>query len=450
MKNKLIIRLLVLSIIGLGMYACESETANDPVDSDFSQIKTNNWQANIGVEYRTQGILAETNGLYYLTSSVSDLESDDIIPEDNNINISFASGVVPMFEPENYIGREVRLTGTLVENTNQSIIKAANVLGNVSLATLQVNEIIDIEILNPTPLIPIPELFDVCQNHPGLCASQTPDEYKFALIYSGGVNQRSAYPRYWNDVTLMYQILRDHGYPPQNIRVVYKGGVEDSPDAAPVHYAATAAGFNAAIEYLKDRMHAQSKFFLMMNNHGGGSFIPSDPNGIAGGVLDTDGDEIRAGRLTDNIDEQYYFYEDHTTRLTDDFLAQKLDELSFYDMIAVVKPCYSGGVIWDFQGENRVILTSGTEDEVTWSHRSNMFGEQTYHFFSAILQEDVLTGTPVMSDIDGDGRVSMYEAQKYIIENDTRPESPQYEDDNDGVGVDLGSPTGLGSYMFLD
>lgn len=450
MKNRLIIQLCILFIIGLGIYSCETETSNDPVDSNFSQIKTDNWQSNIGVEYKVQGILSETNGLYYLVSSASDLESDNIIPENNNINISFTGETIQILEPEDYIGRQVSLIGTLIENTHPSIVEAANVLGNISLATLQINQIIDIEILNPTPLIPIPELFDICQNFPGICTPQTPDEYKFALIYSGGVNQRAAYPRYWNDVTLMYQILRDQGYPAANIRVVYKDGIEDSPDAAPVHYAATAAGFDAAIEYLKDRMHEQSKFFLMMNNHGGGSFLPSSPSGIAGGVLDSNGDESRVGRTSDNIDEQYYFYEDHSTRLTDDLIAQKLDELSFYEMIAVVKPCFSGGVIWDFRGENRVILTSGTEDEITWSHTSGLFGEQTYHFFSAILERDVLSGTPVLSDINGDGRVSMYEAQKYIIENDARNESPQYEDDNDGIGVDLGSPTGLGSYMFLD
>lgn len=450
MKNRIIIYLLALSSLLLIIYSCEKETNNNPIESNFSQIKTSNWESNIGVEYKVQGILTETNGLYYLTSSTLDIESDNIIPESNNINVTFGNGLATTFESENYIGRQVDLTGVLVKNTHPSIVGAANVLGDISLATLEVNELIDIEILNPTPLIPIPELFNICQNFPGICTPQTPDNYKFALIYSGGVNQRFAYPRYWNDVTLMYQILRNHGYPAENIRVVYKDGIEDSPDAAPVHYAATAEGFDAAIEYLKERMDPQAKFFLMMNNHGGGAFLPSDPSQISGGVTDTNGDEIRDGRATDNIDEQYYFYESHSTRLTDDLIAQKLDELSFYNMIGVIKPCYSGGVIWDFKGENRVILTSGTEDEVTWSHRSNMFGEQTYHFFSAILQEDVLSGTPVLSDINGDGRVSMYEAQKYIIENDTRPESPQYEDDNDGVGLSLGSPDGVGSYTFID
>ena len=68
--------------------------------------------------------------------------------------------------------------------------------------------------LDPAPLLlQYPDIF---------LMPYDPDEEKYAILYSGGINEEKAYYRYWNDIIYMKFILEMHGYDPANIYVVYK------------------------------------------------------------------------------------------------------------------------------------------------------------------------------------------------------------------------------------
>ncbi|WP_286852656.1 hypothetical protein [Xanthomarina sp.] len=440
---------LFMVLIGIIIFSCDtddtpSEENNPPGEiTGYSNIKNTQWRDNIGQEFEVEGILVEENGIAKLLIDKNDYYIDGLINEINYIYIDKVSSLDNSLNFAEYFGKKVKIKGTCEENEDNTIQVSSQLIGDISLATIVISDLTNIQIINPNIIIQRPPIISICQIYPQICEFPVFQNNKTALLYSGGINSSYAYKRYWNDLKLMYTILRDKGYPENKIRVVYKNGVgEDS--EIPVHYAANQTGLDEAFSYLNEYTNSATKFFLMMNNHGGGKDNFGRPST---GVFDADGDDNR-GSISDNTDEQYFYY-NSSTALTDDYLATKINELGFGSMIAVVKPCYSGGVIWDFRGPNRVIMTSGTEFQVTYSHTSGLYGEFTYHFFAAVTGQDPITGATVNADLNSDGQVSMYEAQKYILANDARPEQPQYEDDNDGVGTSSPSASGFGATTFL-
>ncbi|QRM89438.1 hypothetical protein FG167_09365 [Lacinutrix sp. WUR7] len=446
--KKLKFLFLLLLALSFSCVTDDNESENQEQEQEivgYSNIKKDSWRNQIGQEFEVEGILIVENQAAKLLVSQNDYYVDGLIDERNYIHINMDSDLENELNLNEYYGKKVKITGTLEVSNNESYLSTSQILGDISLATLLINNLSGIQILSPTVFISRPEFYNVCIRYPQLCEFDFSQENKTALIYSGGINDGYAYMRYWNDVKFMYSILLDKGYPEDNIRVVYKNGIGEDSDI-PVHYAANQTGLNNAFSYLGNRMNSNTKFFLMMNNHGGGNdtYNPSYGNS---GVIDSNGDDNRAG-INDNVDEQFFYY-NSSTALTDDFLASKINALPMNSMIAVVKPCYSGGVIWDFKGPNRVIMTSGTEFQVTYSHTSGMFGEFTYHFFAAVTGKDPITGNTVNADLNADGKISMYEAQVYILANDARNEQPQYEDDNDGVGTSSPSASGVGASTFL-
>ncbi|UCG07357.1 MAG: hypothetical protein JSV83_01500 [Desulfobacterales bacterium] len=117
-----------------------------------------------------------------------------------------------------------------------------------------------------------------------------PDRY--AILFSGGINNWSNHGRYWNDLKFMYKTLvNTYGYPPENIAVLYAdGNAEDN--EMPVHYSGTQADLETAFELLKGVTDNSDTVFLFTTNHGGG-FWENDPDGYYsyGGQHDANGDE---------------------------------------------------------------------------------------------------------------------------------------------------------------
>ena len=419
----------------------------DPKTASYSKIKNDNWRDNIGNEYEVEGILIVVNNVAKLIINKDDYYVDGLIAEENYINIEVNKDLLGKINLSENFGKKVKIKGVLEASTIYGYQATAKLIGDLSLATIIIKEYSGFQIIDLNIIIKQPPYFSLCLRYPALCKIQNFKLNKTALIYSGGVNAGNAHLRYWNDVKMMYQILLSKGYSEDKIRVVYKNGTGEDGDV-PVHYAANQAGLDNAFAYLGDRMNSNTKFFLMMNNHGGGKDTYSSGNRYGNsGINDANGDENRAG-INDNTDEQFYYY-NSSTALTDDYLASKINALEMGSMIAVVKPCFSGGVIWDFKGPNRVIMTSGTEFQVTWSHDSGQFGEFTYHFFAAVTGSDPITGNAINADLNADGNVSMYEAQMYILANDARDEQPQYEDNNDGVGTSSPNASGFGASTYL-
>ncbi|HQV77447.1 MAG TPA: hypothetical protein PLJ42_03670 [Chitinophagales bacterium] len=439
MKNKLklgITCLITFISLLLMITSCKKEA---PIkNKNYADIKSVNWEDRIGEEFEVEGfIISEGNTKPIITSEPENYLFDGLYPESEYLHLELQS---PNDNLNSFHGKKVRIKGILEKNTDVSILGTAAKFGNSSLATLKLSSS-SAQIIDSVSYFVTPTRVSFCDRYPLVCSlAITPIGIKCAILYSGGINSSKAYWRYWNDLKFMYRILISKGYDPANIRVVYKNGSGEDGEI-PVHYAANPTGFDGAISYMKAKLNSQSKLFLMFNNHGGG-FETSTGNNY--GVLDANIDEPEASNKTD---EDYCFY-GVSQPFLDDSIAAKINRLPFYELIAIVKPCFSGGLIWDLRGSNRVIITSGTEYQVTYSHASGNFGEMTYRFFSAIngMTPD---GVAVDADSNNDGKVSMQEAYIFVRDNDARPEQPQFGNSSSGTPTTTPSASSYGSNVYL-
>ncbi len=253
-----------------------------------------------------------------------------------------------------------------------------------------------------------------------------PIAQKYAVLYSGGWLAEKAYYRYWNDLVYMYYILQLHGYPADNIYVVYKDGVgEDA--STPVDYPATQVAMETVFQELNQTLTSRDSLFFYTTNHGGTSGLATYwPNG---------GDEF----------------------LNETEVAGWLDSITCHHMIILMQQCFSGDFIPEISAPNRVILTACSFGESSFGcDTEGQWDEFSYHFMSAILGTQLPgnIGDAWADFIVEDGKISMREAFLYAILHDSWSETPRYDDDGDGVGlwdgqVFFGSGPFYGDNIFL-
>lgn len=207
---------------------------------------------------------------------------------------------------------------------------------------------------------------------------------RFALLYSGGNIESEAHARFWNDLKFMYKTLvNKRRIDPKNIIVIYKDGFQEAHDTLykteiPVHFRAATTAIDSAIALLKSKIDTltNAELFVYMTNHGGQS-------------TDTDNDE-----LGDRIDETIFLYDlvdDQLAAEADDTWRNRLKDLPYKRLIAVIEPCYGGGLLRDLGTMNasnaakeHIIITSTTEDKVSYGEIPAGFDIFSYFFTSAL------------------------------------------------------------------
>lgn len=295
--------------------------------------------------------------------------------------------------------------------------------------------------------------------------------HRFAVLFSGGINAANNHIRYWNDLKFIYSTLVNTcGFPTGNIVVLHADGNARDTDM-PVDYSATQTNLETVFDLLEDETAAQDLIFMFFTNHGGG-FYKTDPYGIytRGGQLDTDGDEGTEtiyesdynldlngnGVKTDQVawDEVVYSW---GSSILDDSFDALFEDLEFDKMVIVMEQCFSSGLILDMarSGGNKVIMSAAGQYEPSEAMPPFPYDydEFSYHFTCAINGADP-DGNTVNADSDNDGKISMVEAFNYARTNDTRTETPWYEDSGDGIPHSGSMPSGgdgsLGDSTFLD
>jgi hypothetical protein len=276
-----------------------------------------------------------------------------------------------------------------------------------------------------------------------------PAHFKYAVLISGGYNQLFAYPRYWNNMKYMYSILvGSYRYSPDNIYVIYKDGIGEDTDM-PVNYSATVSNVATVFSLLAAKMTERDTLFVFTTNHGGGFNTTGNYGDRNNGLVDVDGDEPEAGYSeaaygedfnkdgdkldTVKIDEVLNLYYEQS--LSDDDLADMLDNIVCRQMIIVMGQCFSGGFIHDLSAPGRIILTACSEEEVAWAENTKLYSEFAHLIMKAV------NGVDWSADANGDKNISVAEAFNYACQKDTQPETPQYDDNGDGVGHTKPLPT---------
>jgi len=378
----------------------------------IAEFKGDDWRQNIGMEVTLEAYLALEPELclYY---DLNDRLKNAKVEEDRYLRVSTPSGVgLPL--GEQFHGAKVSITGIVREDPADEAELIGEWAGDEYLAML---EVLATPIIIEESEVEFPSFVSLCALHPDWCTPMPiGNDDTYVLIFSGGIDAGSAHMRYWNDMVFFYITCTwFQGVNPNNIRIVYKDGVDED-GYMPVHYAATVEGVQDAFDWFDERIGLTDKFVLFVTNHGGHNYA------------DSDGDEL------DSDDEAIYYYNENT-RIKDDLLADLVNDLAFGEFIGILEPCFGGGLIRDLSGPNRVIMSASTENEVSWGGHSN-YGSSydlfTFYFTSALAGQ-FPDGTPVDADLMTDGKISMAEAYAYATANDYADEHPQIESDGDGI-----------------
>ncbi|HEC76585.1 MAG TPA: hypothetical protein ENI33_04930, partial [Thermoplasmatales archaeon] len=174
---------------------------------------------------------------------------------------------------------------------------------------------------------------------------------------------------------------------------------------------ATYSNLWQALNQTRQNATIDDLIFINLMNHGGG-WIPqcgcggiangNRPNGRSDPKIDND-------EINDGMEEYFCTYSDpnegwnKSNYWYDDELDIVLDQMSYKHMVVLVDTCHSGGFIPDISGPNRIILTSGREDETTYSYY--------YRFYERIN----ISRSPD-ADVNGDGKISVREAHFYAVQ----------------------------------
>jgi uncharacterized lipoprotein YajG len=417
------------------------------VTNDIAGIKSADWRNNIGKEFEVEGILIdEGNGHPLLYSNEQDYLINGLTPETRYINLNVSGS--DYTDLKEFFGYKVKFTGVLEVTTDESVIKVSRMLGDISQARLKVKP--GIKKTSATQYIKDPFAVDHCAKYPWTCVGYSFGPIihnKYALLYSGGCSSSEAAIRFWNDIGATYKMLMAKGFSPDNIIVVYKDGKPDKGYASynnvPVNYAATAAGFQAAIDQLKNRMTVRDTFVLAISNHGGGN---NTHNANAGnsGAIDSDNDD-KHGAVNDMTDEIICYYNESKS-CTDDDLRNYINQLRFGCMIGLLGPCYSGGLIYDLRGPNRVLISAATEFQYSWGYSDIDI------FFATLLNSIAFEGViPDPFDLNHDGKRTLNETfvgMVYGTQQNKIDQQPQYSDDGTGEYSATPSASGYGSTII--
>jgi hypothetical protein len=239
-----------------------------------------------------------------------------------------------------------------------------------------------------------------------------PTPEKYAILYSGGISPNWAYYRYWNDLIWMYYLLLFNGYDPDNIYVVYNDGIGES-ELMPVDYPATHDSMNTIFGTLSSEMGRSDSLFFFSTNHG----------------------EYHGINTWESLDPD---------PLNQTEMQSWFDSITCHHMIILMEQCVSGKFIRYLNATNRVVMTACADDCSSYScDTEGSWNEFAYHFMCAIFGFQINGDSiPVWADVNDDGYVSMAEAFGYAATMDSRIETPQYDDNGDGVASTIGNIVG--------
>lgn len=405
-------RFLLLLFLTFGlMNSCNDDNEDVPANP-IEDLKGDDWMDNLGKEVTIEAFLS-LQPEPMLLFDFEDRNKNQLIPESRYIRLAVDPLVLREID-DSYHGARVRVTGTIAQDVSGAAEAMTTLIGSNFRCIIDVSQLPTL--ISPSEYV-YPGHFNLCEANPAICTDLTVNERQtYVMIFSGGINSSKAYLRYWNDMVFFHFTLTwILGVDVANIKVVYKNGVGED-GYMPVHYAASIAGVDAAFNWFDDNMDANDRFIFFATNHGGD------------GYADANDDE------SDNDDEAIFYYNE-STRISDDLLAERINGMTFSQFIGIFEPCFGGGLIRDLRGENRVMVSASTENQVSWGGLTN-YGNSYDHFvfyLTSALAGQFADGTPVDADTNNDGKVSMAEAFEYARVADDADEIPQIEADGNGV-----------------
>ena len=240
-------------------------------------------------------------------------------------------------------------------------------------------------------------------------------EKRYALLLSGGINSWNNFPRYLNDLRLMYRTLTQfYGFPQENIWVLYADGAAvdlDGDGQNEIYSPASKAVIEQLFVQFATLLDENSLFCWFVTNHG-----------------DRHPDE---GARIWLWNEEYVHFVHQRLRLmvTETEVAAWLDHIPCRYQLFVFQQCFSGAFIARLSRQNRIICTACAQDETSYARDALDYDEFLYHFFTA------LRGSTPDGEFIAHHR-TIQSAFQYAATHDIQPEHPQYIDPS-GIGQTL-------------
>ena len=238
-----------------------------------------------------------------------------------------------------------------------------------------------------------------------------------AILISGGWNASNNHQRYWNNCSMVYQMLtKCYGFSTSNINVLMSDGTNPGADLRlsngsyinspldldgngrnDIQYPAKKSYITHVFDSLKVKLTSSDELFIYVTDHG-----------------DSDGSICLWGES-----------------ITPAQFAVEVDKVGFLKSIYVVMvQCYSGAHIPTLKKANRTIITACRHDETAKSTINySKFGRR---WVEAVAEYDAITGNSCNPDRDNDYKVSMLESFKYAYSfknTDAFNSDPQYWSD---------------------
>jgi hypothetical protein len=365
------------------------------------------------------------------------------MPADDYIVLTGSAAEV--LDPSIYGGQTLHVLGRVGQDGQSSLSPSEGVTGGPPL-NLSLSDIA-FSLWGPGPLFS-PHLYDMEIEY-----DPSPDPHKYAVLFAGSVNYENAHVRYWNDLKFMYSTLVGPlGFPRDQVTVLYADGMAQDLILG-VDGPATKANLAAAFQSLRDTTSDDDLIFVFFSNHGGGFNTGTDyDRQLCGGAWDAGGDEVGEnlsettyqldlngdGDTKDTVswDEELCAWQPigGTSTILDDELRIMMSDLSFDRLVMLTGTCFGGGLIHDVAqgGGDRVLISSASENQPSWSRDDLNFCEFSCNFTSALRSEDP-EGNVIDADTNSDTKVSVVEAYNYALSTLTAPETPWYEDSGDGI-----------------
>ena len=245
----------------------------------------------------------------------------------------------------------------------------------------------------------------------GVGRALAPVKRKYAVLISGGVDAANNYSRYLNDISEIHSALKNkYSYSESDIYVLYADGGGPSW----VDHSALKSNVQTVFNQLRTKMNSNDELFVYVTNHGG--------QRVSG---------------TNQAKIWLWNYES----IADWEFANLVNPIPADKKYFVFEQCYSGGMIDDLAGTDKVIATAAHWSEVSYACDgsgdygvcpSYNYDEFVLHWTAAVYGRSP-SGSYVNADSDGNGKVEMDEAFNYARSRDSQSERPQYSDPS-GVG----------------
>lgn len=275
--------------------------------------------------------------------------------------------------------------------------------------------------------------------------SVTSNPHTYAVIISGGVSKYMNYERYWNDCSYIYQVLRNkYNVSKDNISVLISDGNDPSADmrkadfsgfvsspldldndgVSDINYSATKNNIRTVLSNLSSKLTNEDQLFIYVIDHGG---------------------------YDENRSESYICLWDYETLYASE-LSEMLGKIKTPYINMVFGQCFSGGFVKKLEKPGRVIATACAENESSWACSDIPYDEFVFQWTNAVNGLNGVSMSPVSSDLNSNGIVSMEEAFMFARENDRRndSETPQFSSLNHSVCDDLSLsniPKGFSLYL---